>query len=78
MLLLQQHLVLSHCLLQELGRLLCQYQLQQHMDYHLVKKVIYEIVMQKFNKTKKQYQKDYETIKSFDIKYKESLQDNVI
>ena len=34
--------------------------------------------MQKYNKCKKLYEKDQQTIKSFDKLYKKSLQDNVI
>ena len=42
------------------------------------KKVIFEIIINKFNKYKKQYEKDQLTIKSFDKLYRKSLQDNVI
>ena len=41
-------------------------------------KVIYEIIKQKYNNYKKQYEKDQETIKSFDKLYRKSLQDNMI
>ena len=41
-------------------------------------KVIYEIIINKYNKYKKQYEKDQQTIKSFDKLYRKSLQDNVI
>ena len=41
-------------------------------------KVIYEIIINKYNKYKKQYEKDQQTIKSFDELYRKSLQDNVI
>ena len=41
-------------------------------------KVIFEIIMQKYNKYKKQFEKDQQTIESFDKLYKKSLQDNVI
>ena len=34
--------------------------------------------MNKYNKYKKQYEKDQQTIKSFDNLYRKSLQDNVI
>ena len=44
----------------------------------ITNKVLYEIVMQKYNKYKKQYEKDIQTIKSFDKLYRRSLQDNVI
>ena len=39
------------------------------------KKVLYEIIMNKYNKYKKQYEKDQQTIKSFDKLYRKSLQD---
>ena len=41
-------------------------------------KVIYEIITNKYNKYKKQYERDQQTIKSFDKLYRKSLQDNVI
>ena len=41
-------------------------------------KLIYEIIINKYNKYKKQYEKDQETIKSFDKLYRKSLQDNII
>ena len=41
-------------------------------------KVIFEIVMQKDNKYKKQYEKDQQKIISFDKLYRKPLQDNVI
>ena len=41
-------------------------------------KVIYEIIMNKYNKYKKQYEKDQLTIKYFDKFYRKSLQDNII
>ena len=44
----------------------------------ITNKVLYEIVMQKYNKYKKQYERDHNTINSFDKLYKKSLQDNVI
>ena len=40
-------------------------------------KVIYEIIIYKYNKYKKQCEKDLQTIKSFDKLYRKSLQDNV-
>ena len=43
----------------------------------IVKKVIYEIFINKYNKYKKQYDTDHQTIKSFDNLYKKSVQDNV-
>ena len=44
----------------------------------ITNKVLYEIVMQKYNKHKKLYEKDQQTIKSFDKLYRKSLQDNMI
>ena len=44
----------------------------------ITNKVLYEIVMQKYNKYKKLYEKDQQTIKSFDKLYRKSLQDNLI
>ena len=41
-------------------------------------KVIYENIQNKYNKYKKQYERDQLTIKSFDKLYRKSLQDNVI
>ena len=41
-------------------------------------KVIYEIIINKFNKYKKQYEKDQQTSKSFDKLHRKSLQDNII
>ena len=41
-------------------------------------KVIYEIIINKYNKYKKQYEKDQITNKSFDKLYRKSLQDNII
>ena len=41
-------------------------------------KVLYEIIINKYNKYKKQYEKDQQTIKSFNKLYRKSLQDNVI
>ena len=41
-------------------------------------KVLYEIILKKYNKYKKLYEKDQQTIKSFDKLYRKSLQDNVI
>ena len=40
-------------------------------------KVLYEIIINKYNKYKEQYEKDQNTIKSFDKLYRKSLQDNV-
>ena len=44
----------------------------------ITNKVLYEIVMQKYNKYKKRYERDQNSIKSFDKLYRKSLQDNVI
>ena len=41
-------------------------------------KVLYEIIINKYNKYKKQYEKDQQTIKSFDKLYRKPLEDNVI
>ena len=41
-------------------------------------KVVYEIVMQKYNDYKKQYERDQQTIKSFDKVYRKFLHDIVI
>ena len=41
-------------------------------------KILREIIINKYNKYKKQYEKDQNTIKSFDKLYRKSLQDNVI
>ena len=41
-------------------------------------KVLYEIIIIKYNKHKKQYEKDQLTIKLFDKFYRKSLQDNRI
>ena len=41
-------------------------------------KVTYKIVMQKYDKYKKQYDKDNQTILSFDKLYRKNLMDNVI
>ena len=40
-------------------------------------KVVYEIIMNKYNKDKEQKQRDQQTIKSFDQLYRKSLQDNI-
>ena len=40
-------------------------------------KVLYEVIINKCNKYKKQYGRDQQTIKSFDKLYRKSLQDNV-
>ena len=41
-------------------------------------KVLHKIIINKYNKYKKQYEKDQQTIKSFARLYRKSLQDNVI
>ena len=44
----------------------------------LVNKILHKLIINKYNKYKKQYEKDQNTIKSFDKLYRKSLQDNVI
>ena len=44
----------------------------------LSNKVLLQIIINKYNKYKKQYEKDQQTIESFKKLYKQSLQDNVI
>ena len=44
----------------------------------ITNKVLSEIVLRKYNKYKKLYEKDQRTIKSFDKIYRKSLQDNII
>ena len=41
-------------------------------------KILHKLITNKYNKYKKQYERDQQTIKSFDKLYKKSLQDNVI
>ena len=41
-------------------------------------KVLYEIILNKYNKNKKQYEEDQQALKSFDKLYRKSLQDNII
>ena len=41
-------------------------------------KVLHKLIITKYNKYKKQYEKDQNTIKSFDKLYRKSLQDNII
>ena len=41
-------------------------------------KVLHKLIINKYNKYKKQYEKDQNTIKSFDKLYRKSLQDNII
>ena len=44
----------------------------------LANKILHKIIINRYNKYKKQYEKDQKTIKSFDRLYRKSLQDNVI
>ena len=44
----------------------------------LANKILHKIIMNKYNKYKKSYERDQNTIKSFDKLYRKSLQDNVI
>ena len=41
-------------------------------------KILHKLIINKHNKYKKQYERDQNTIKSFDKLYRKSLQDNVI
>ena len=41
-------------------------------------KVVYGIIINKYNKYKEQFEKDQQTIKSFEKLYRKSLQDSVI
>ena len=41
-------------------------------------KVLHKLIINKYNKYRKQYERDQETIKSFNKLYRKSLQDNVI
>ena len=41
-------------------------------------RVIHKLIINKYNKYKKQYERDQQTNKSFDKLYRKSLQDNVI
>ena len=41
-------------------------------------KILHKLIISKYNKYKKQYDRDQNTIKSFDKLYRKSLQDNVI
>ena len=47
-------------------------------DLSIGNKVLYEIIINKYNKNKKLYERDQQTIKSLDKLYRKSLQDNVI
>ena len=44
----------------------------------LSNKVLHKLITNKYNKYKKQYERDQNTIKSFDKLYRKSLQDNII
>ena len=44
----------------------------------ITNKVLYEVVMQKYNKYKKLYEKDQQTFKYFDELFRKSLQDDMI
>ena len=41
-------------------------------------KIIHKLIINKYNKYEKQYERDQNTIKSFDKLYRKSLQDNII
>ena len=41
-------------------------------------KILHKLFINKYNKYKKQYERDQNTIKSFDKLYRKSLQDNII
>ena len=41
-------------------------------------KVLHKLIINKYNKYEKQYERDQQTIKSFDKFYRKSLQDNII
>ena len=41
-------------------------------------KILHKLIISKYNKYKKLYERDQNTIKSFDKLYRKSLQDNVI
>ena len=45
---------------------------------YLGNKVLHNLIINKHNKYKKQYEQDEQTIKSFDNLYRKSLQDNII
>ena len=47
-------------------------------DLSLGNKNLHKLIKNKYNKYKKQYERDQNTIKSFDNLYRKSLQDNVI
>ena len=41
-------------------------------------KILHKLIINKYNKYKKQYERDQNTIKSFDNLYRKSLKDNII
>ena len=41
-------------------------------------KILHKLIINKYNNYKKQYERDQNTVKSFDKLYRKSLQDNVI
>ena len=41
-------------------------------------KILHKLIINKYNKYKKQYERDQSTIKSFNKLYRKSLQDNII
>ena len=41
-------------------------------------KILHKLIIDKYNKYKKQYERDYNTIKSFDNLYRKSLQDIIV
>ena len=41
-------------------------------------KILHKLIINKYNKYKKQYERDQNTFKSFDNLYRKSLQDNII
>ena len=41
-------------------------------------KILHKLIINKYNKHKKQYERNQNTIKSFDKLYRKSLQDNII
>ena len=46
--------------------------------FSLGNKILHKLIINKYNKYKKQYERDQQTIKSFDKLYRKSLQDKVI
>ena len=44
----------------------------------LSNKILHKLLINKYNKYKKQYERDQQTIKSFDKLYRKSLQNNII